>query len=98
MFHFYNTCLNSLDISHLFSGGIIISSTFLGCLSITCFGFTILSSFDLATASAIFFPENLPALWTTFLEAVFKNSFQYLLDKFLDENSYSLTYFLLLVP
>ena len=69
----------------------------------TCFGFTILSSFNLATASAILFPINLPVLWTTFSEAVFKesspvsyNCFLYLLDTFLvnDKNSYRLTYFL----
>ena len=64
MFHFYNTFLNSFNISSLFSGGIIISST--------GFGFTILLSFNLATASAILFPINSPVLWTTFFEAVFQ--------------------------
>ena len=62
MFHFYNTCLNSFNISFPFSGGIIISSTG------SCF--TILSSYELVTATAILFPKNSPALWTTFLEAV----------------------------
>ena len=28
MFHFYNTCLNSFNISSLFSEGIIISSSY----------------------------------------------------------------------
>ena len=70
MFHFYNTCLNSFNISFLFPGGIIISSTFLEFSSITGFNFTILS--------AILFCINLPvvsaALWTNFLEVVFKAS------------------------
>ena len=64
MFHFYNTFINLFNILSLFSDGIIISSTG------SCF--TILSSFDLVTASAILFPKNSPALWTSCLEAVFK--------------------------
>ena len=79
MFHFYNTFLN---ISSLFSGGITIFSTG------SCF--SILSSSDLvrvakifdSNASAILFPKNSPALWTTFLEAsspVFHNCFLYFL-------------------
>ena len=86
VFHFYNTCLNSFSISFLFSGGLIISSKFLKFSS----NFTILSSCDLATASAILFPKNLSVLWTTFLEGVFKGSsqvshnyFLYLSDRFL---------------
>ena len=54
MFHFYNTCLIFL----LFSDGIIISSTG------SCF--SILTLFDLATASEILFPKYSPALWTIF--------------------------------
>ena len=69
MFHFHKTCLKSLKISSLFSGRIIISSTFLGFSS----GFTILSSFDLATASVILFPINSPVLWTTFWKHLLKN-------------------------
>ena len=49
----------------LFSSGTIISSTFLEFSS----GFAILSPFPLVTASAILFPKNSPALWTTFLDA-----------------------------
>ena len=67
MLHFYNTCLNSFNISSLFSGGIIISSTCLRFSSITCFGF--------ATLLAILFPVNLTvasvALWTTFFGSSF---------------------------
>ena len=66
MFHFHNTCFNSFNISSLFSGGIIIYSTG------SCF--TILSSYKLVTGSAILFPNNSPVFWTTFLEAVFKES------------------------
>ena len=49
------------NISSLFSVGITISST--GSF------FSILSLFDLVTASAILFPMNGPALWTIYLEA-----------------------------
>ena len=66
VFHFYNTFLNLLNISFIFSGRIIISSTD------SCF--SILTSFDLVTVSAILFPINSPALWNTVLEAVFKES------------------------
>ena len=63
MFHFYTTCLNSFNVSSLISGGVFISSA--------GFVFTTLSSFDLATASAILFPINSSvasaALWATFL-------------------------------
>ena len=62
MFHFYNNCLSSFNIFSLFSSAIIISSKFPGFSSITCFGFTILSLFDFATASAILYPKNLPVL------------------------------------
>ena len=82
MFHFYNTLLN------LLSGGIIISSTG------SCF--SMLSSFDLVTASAVLFPINSPALWTTFLEASSPLSsicFLYFLTN--DKNLYPLAYFLL---
>ena len=60
MFHFYNTCLNSFNISSFFSGGVIISSTFLEFSSITGFVFTILSLYDKITASAILIPKNSP--------------------------------------
>ena len=63
--------------------------------------FSILLSFDVVTASAILFPINSPALWTTFLEAVSTASspvsniyfLQYLAS---DKNSYSLTKFFVL--
>ena len=81
------------NISSHFSGGMIISSTG-SCL-------TILSSFDLVTVSSILFPKNSPALWTTFLEAVFEesslvfnNCFLYFLAN--DKHPYLLTYFLVL--
>ena len=93
MFQFYNTFVNLFSIFFLFYGGIVIFSTFLELSSITGFVFTILS--------AVLFPINSPvasvALWTTFLEAVFKefspvsnNCFLYLLEKFLanDKNPY----------
>ena len=67
---FYNTCLNLFNISSLFSGGITISSTSFKFSPGTCFDFTILL--------VIMFPMNSPvasvALWTMFLEAVFKAS------------------------
>ena len=97
MFHFYNTIPNSFNISSLFPGGIIFYSV--------GFVFTILLSYNLATASAILSPKNSPVLWTTFLEAVFKESgpvsnnwFLCLLDKFLanDKSPYPLVYFLVL--
>ena len=101
MIHFYNTFVNSFNISSLFSREIIISSTFLEFYSIAGFGFTSLS--------AILFPINATvasaALWVTVLEAVFKayspasnNCFVYLFDKFLenDKDPYSLKYFLIL--
>ena len=65
MFHFYNTFLNSFNISFLFSDGVITSSTFLVFSSITGFDFTILLTFDLVTAFAILFPENLPIALAT---------------------------------
>ena len=64
--HFYNTCLNSLNISSLFSGGITISST--------GFVYRILLLYNLVTACAILSPKNSLVLWTTFLEEVFKES------------------------
>ena len=70
MLHFYNTFLNLFNISCIFSSGIIISSTFVG----FSLGLTILSSFDLVTNSLILFPKNPPALWTNFLEVIFKKS------------------------
>ena len=57
MFHFYNTCLN---ISSLFSGGIMISST----------GFTIIATILLP----INLPALSAFLWIMFLEAVYKAS------------------------
>ena len=82
-----------LNISSLFSSEIIISSTG------SCF--SILSSFELVTASAILLPINSPALLTTFSEAAFtasnpvsNNCFLYFLAN--DKNSYPLTYFLVL--
>ena len=68
-FHFENAFLSLFNISSLFFGGVIISSTFLEFSS----GFTILLSFDLVTASAISFPKNSPALWITFLEQFLNN-------------------------
>ena len=52
------------SISSLFSGATIISSK--------GSSVTVLSLFDLFTASAISFPKTFPVLWTTFLEAIFK--------------------------
>ena len=94
MLYFYiNTCLNLFNISFLFSGRRMISSTG------SCF--TILSSLDLVTVSAILFPKNSHVLWTTFLEAVTRasipassNCFLYFLV--IDKNPYILTYFLVL--
>ena len=105
MFHIFNTCLKPFNFSFFFSGGINIFSKFLEFLSVTGFGFTILST--------NLFPINAPvasaALSTIFLEAVFRtyspvfatvsnNSVLYLSDGFLanDKNSYHLTYFLVL--
>ena len=88
MFHFYNTFLNLYNIVSLFYNGIVISSTFFGFL------------FDLVTA--VLFPKNSPALWTTFLEVVFttfnpvaSNYFQYFLTN--DKNPCPVIYFLFLV-
>ena len=89
VFHFHNTLLNFLNISSLFSGGIIIFSTG------SCF--TILLSFDLATVYEILFSINSTALWTTFLEAsipVPNNCFLYFLVNY--KNPYRLTYSLVL--
>ena len=63
--------------------------------------FSILSLFDLVTASAILFHKISPALWTTFLEAIFKESSLVSNNCFLlflanDKNLYPLTYFLVL--
>ena len=44
MLHFYNTCLNSFNISTLYSGGIIISSTSIEFSAGKVFGLTILSA------------------------------------------------------
>ena len=43
--NFYNTCLNSINISPLFSDGIIMLSTFLEFSAAEDFGFTISSVF-----------------------------------------------------
>ena len=97
MFNFCNTYLNPFNIFSLFSGGIVISST--GFVS------TILSLYELVTASAALFPKNSTALLTTFLEAAFKasspvsnNYSLYLLENVPanDKNSYPLTYFVVL--
>ena len=97
MFHFYNTFLNSLNIASLFTGGISIFSAFLGFSSFTCFSFTILS--------AILFPIHLTvasaALWTTFLETVFKHLVLYPIINFyifslMTKNPYPLTYIFVL--
>ena len=67
MIHFYNnTCLNVFNILSLPSGGIVTSST--------NSYFTILSPLDLVTVAIILFLINLPALWITFLKAVYKES------------------------
>ena len=60
-----------------------------------------LSSFDLAAASAILFPINSFTLWTSFLEGVFTTSGPVSNNCFLnflvnDKNPYLLTYFLAL--
>ena len=69
-FRFYNTFRSSFSISSLFSGGIIVSSTFLQISLITGFSFTILLT--------ILFPINSPvalaSLWITFLEVTFRPS------------------------
>ena len=69
VFHFYNTYFNSFSISFIISGGILISSTFPGFSSITCFGFTIWA--------AILFPVNSliasAALWTSFWKQFLKH-------------------------
>ena len=72
----------------------MISSAFPGISS----SFTILSSFDLVPASPVLFLKNSPALWTTFLEVVFKESSPVFSNYFLanDKNPYLLTYFLVL--
>ena len=93
------------SISYLFSGGIIISSTFLEFSSVT--------SFDFTSSSAILFTVNSPiasaVLWITFWDlfikhlvlfkasnhvAVSSNCFAYLLDRFLanDKTPYPWTY------
>ena len=75
------------NIFSLSSDGIIISST--GSY------FSILTSFDLVTASTILFPKSSSASKTTFLEAsnpLFNNCFLYFLAN--DKNPYPLTYFL----
>ena len=70
MLHFYNTCLNSFNISTLCYCGIIICSTFSKFSSSTGFGFTFLF--------AILFPINYPvvsaALWAVFLVGAFRTS------------------------
>ena len=90
MFHFYNTFLNLFNISSVISVGIIIYST--------GSSFSILSSFELVTESAILFPKNSSAFWATFSEVVFtasspvsNNCFLYFLA-----NDKSLTYFIVL--
>ena len=80
------TLLDLFNISSISSGGIIFCSTG------SCF--TMLSTFDLVYASAMLFPMNSSALWSTFLEAVFKesspvsNNSNFLAN---DRNSYHLT-------
>ena len=97
VFHFYNTCLNSFNISSHFSDGIIISSTYLKFSS----GFTVLS--------AIMFPIKSSAasaalgllFWKQFLKVILvlaalsNNCVPYLLDRFLENNKnpHPLTYF-----
>ena len=102
---FYNTCLNLFNISSLFSGGIIVSSTFHEIISGAGFSFTILSSI----LFSMNFPVGSAALWATFLKAVFRasilvfvavsnNYFPYFLDRFLrnEKNTYPLKYFFVL--
>ena len=74
MFHFYNTFINSFNISSLFSGWLIISSIFLAFSLITGFAFTILLCYNLTTVAAILFCKTSSVLWTAFLEAIFKES------------------------
>ena len=110
VFKFYNTCLNSFNISSLF-----FLFFFFVCwdnyffniswfLSIAGNDFTILSPI-LFSINSLVAPA---ALWTTFLEEVFKasnsdlvvvsnNYFPYLLDRLLanDKNPYPFIYFLI---
>ena len=77
------------NILSLFSGEIIIY--------LTGFCISILSSFDLVTASAVLFPKNSPVLLTTFSGAfspLSNNCFLHFLAN--DKNPYRLTYFLVL--
>ena len=67
MTHFYNTCLNSFNVSVSCSGGIVVSSSF--------FEFSLHTGFYFTILLVIFFPINssvaLPALcafWLQFLE------------------------------
>ena len=90
-----NIFLNLFIISSLFSGVIIISSTFLGFSP----GFKIISSFDLVSTSVVLFTKTSLALWTAFLEAVFNklssvcnNCFSYCLAN--GKNPYPLICFL----
>ena len=94
MLYFYNTYLNSFNVSSLFSGRIIISSTG------SCFAIS--SSSNLVTASEILLPKNHLLYGLLFLEAVFKesspasnNCFLYFIAN--DKNPYPLAYFLVLV-
>ena len=108
MFRFYNTCLNSFNISSIFSGGIIISAKFLGFLSVTCFFF---SQFCCRTTELLrwrfyflktrFFYGLL--IYKPFLQNIGLypiTDYLYLLDKFVANNinPYPLTYFLDLGP
>ena len=88
MFHFYNTCLNSFNISSLFSCGIIIYSLGLTILSAICFLAMYLAALWTTFSEAVFRAYS----------PVFSNSFPYLLDRFLanDKNPYHLAYFLVL--
>ena len=103
MFHFYNTFLNLFNISSLSSSGIIICSTFLAFSSV----FTILTSFNLVTASVLSYFRITHLLygllfWRQFLKhlvlypLIVFQSINLIANDKNDKNSYPLTYFLVL--
>ena len=79
MFYFYNTCLISLSISSLCSGGIITFSTFLEFTLGRDVGFTILSAILFLINSNV----ASAALWTAVLVAVFKDLLTLIWEGFL---------------
>ena len=59
-----------LNVSFLFTSGIMIYSIFLVFSSVSI----ILSLSNLVTGSAVLSPKNSPGIWTAFLEEVFTGS------------------------